>query len=158
MDASRQATPEPTLTTPPPAARVVRAEVTEAPVSVDDLAAAVEDRGAGAVVTFDGMVRDHDGGRGVRAIAYSAHPTAGDVVAQVAAEVASRPGLRAVAVVHRVGDLEIGQTALGVAVSADHRAPAFDAVRDLVEEVKKRMPVWKHQLFVDGSREWSNIA
>ena len=140
------------------AARVVRAEVTEAPVSVAQLAASVEDRGAGAVVTFDGMVRDHDGGRGVRGIAYSAHPTAGNVVAQIAAEVACRPGLRAIPVVHRVGDLEIGQTALGVAVSADHRAPAFDAVRDLVEEVKKRMPVWKHQLFDDGTREWSNIA
>ena len=140
------------------AARVVRAEVTEAPVSVAQLAASVEDRGAGAVVTFDGMVRDHDGGRGVRGIASPAPPTAGNVVAQIAAEVACRPGLRAIAVVHRVGDLEIGQTALGVAVSADHRAPAFDAVRDLVEEVKKRMPVWKHQLFDDGTREWSNIA
>lgn len=138
-------------------ARVVRAEVVLGRVSVPGLAAAVEDRAAGAVVTFDGMVRDHDRGRGVNGIVYSAHPSAEEVVARIAHEVAGRPGLRALAVVHRVGDLEVGDTALGVAVSADHRAPAFEAVGDIVEEVKKRLPVWKHQLFADGTREWSNI-
>lgn len=127
-------------------------------MSVAELAEAVEHAGAGAVVTFDGMVRNHDGGRGVIGIAYSAHPTAGQVVRQVAQEVGEREGLRAVAVVHRVGDLGIGETAFGVAVSADHRAAAFDVCRDVVEEVKKRLPVWKHQLFADGSAEWSNIA
>lgn len=139
-------------------ARVVRAEITCAPVSVAELAAAVEDRAAGAVVTFDGMVRDHDGGRSVSGVAYCAHPSAGGIVARIADEVAGRPGLRALAVVHRVGDLRVGDTALGVAVSADHRAPAFEAVREVVEEVKRLLPVWKHQLFADGAREWSNIA
>lgn len=137
---------------------ILRAEVTEEPVSVAALAREVERSGAGAVVTFDGMVRDHDSGRGVRGIAYTAHPTASDVVRQIAQEVGARPGLRALAVAHRVGDLGIGETAFAVAVSADHRAPAFDACRDVVEEVKKRLPVWKHQLFDDGTREWSNIA
>ena len=139
-------------------ARVARAGVVREPVSVSELAAAVEDRAAGAVVTFDGMVRDHDRGRGVIAIAYSAHPSADEVMAQIAREIAGRPGLRAVAVVHRTGDLGIGDTALGVAVSADHRAPAFDAVRDIVEEVKRRLPVWKRQLFADGTHEWSGCA
>lgn len=141
-----------------PSARVVRAEVTSEPVSVAELAAAVEDRAAGAVLTFDGVVRDHDGGRGVIGLTYSSHPSADEIVRAIAQEVAARPGLRAVAVVHRVGDLRIGETALGVAVSADHRAPAFDALREAVEEVKKRLPIWKHQLFEDGSKEWSNIA
>lgn len=141
-----------------PSARVVRAEVTAEPVSVAELAAAVEDRAAGAVLTFDGVVRDHDGGRGVIGLTYSSHPSADEIVRAIAQEVAARPGLRAVAVVHRVGDLRIGETALGVAVSADHRAPAFDALREAVEEVKKRLPIWKHQLFADGSKEWSNIA
>ena len=141
-----------------PSARVVRAEVTSEPVSVAELAAAVEDRAAGAVLTFDGVVRDHDGGRGVIGLTYSSHPSADEIVRTIAEEVAARPGLRAVAVVHRVGDLRIGETALGVAVSADHRAPAFDALREAVEEVKKRLPIWKHQLFADGSKEWSNIA
>lgn len=139
-------------------ARLVRAEVTPDPVRVAALAAAVEDRAAGAVVTFDGMVRDHDGGRGVTAIAYSAHPSAGRVVEEIVRGIAARPGLRAVAVVHRIGDLGIGDTALGVAVSADHRAPAFEAVRDVVEQVKERLPVWKQQVFDDGTREWSNCA
>ena len=131
-------------------ARVVRAEVVLGRVSVPGLAAAVEDRAAGAVVTFDGVVRDHDGGRNVSEITYSAHPVAGEVIARIAGDIAGRPGLRALAVVHRVGDLEVG-------AHGDHRAPAFEAVGDIVEEVKKRLPVWKHQLFADGTREWSNI-
>ena len=139
-------------------ARIVRAEVTSEPISVSELADAVGDRAAGAVLTFDGVVRDHDGGRGVIGLTYSSHPSADEIVRTIAEEVAARPGLRAVAVVHRVGDLRIGETALGVAVSADHRAPAFDALREAVEEVKKRLPIWKHQLFEDGSKEWSNIA
>lgn len=138
--------------------RIVRAEVTSEPISVSELADAVGDRAAGAVLTFDGVVRDHDGGRGVIGLTYSSHPSADEIVRTIAEEVAARPGLRAVAVVHRVGDLRIGETALGVAVSADHRAPAFDALREAVEEVKKRLPIWKHQLFEDGSKEWSNIA
>ena len=146
------------MTQPYPSAVVVRAEVTADAVSAGELAQAVEHRAAGAVVTFDGMVRDHDGGRAVTALTYQAHPSAGAVVAQIAAEVAARPGLRALAVVHRVGDLTVGQTALAVAVSADHRAPAFDAVHDLVEEVKARLPVWKHQTFADGTRQWSNLV
>ena len=139
-------------------ARVVRAEVVLGRVSVPGLAAAVEDRAAGAVVTFDGVVRDHDGGRNVSEITYSAHPVAGEVIARIAGDIAGRPGLRALAVVHRVGDLGIGETALGVAVSADHRTAAFEAARDIVEEVKRRLPVWKHQIFDDGTREWSNTA
>ena len=139
-------------------ARIVRAEVREAPVDVAELAAAVEDRAAGAVVTFDGRVRDHDAERGVKGIAYSAHPSAGEVVARIAAEAAARPGLRALAVVHRYGEPGVGQTALAVAVSADHRGPAFEAVHDIVEEIKRRLPVWKRQFFDDGSAEWSNIA
>ena len=139
-------------------ARIVRAEVCEAPVDVAELAAAVEDRAAGAVVTFDGRVRDHDAGRGVKGIAYSAHPSAGEVVARIAAEAAARPGLRALAVVHRYGELGVGQTALAVAVSADHRGPAFEAVHDIVEEIKRRLPVWKRQTFTDGSAQWSNLA
>ena len=140
------------------AARVARAGVIREPVSVPELAAAVQDRAAGAVVTFEGVVRDHDRGREVTAIAYSAHPSADEVIVRIAREAAEWPGLRAVAVVHRIGELGVGDTALGVAVSADHRAPAFEAVRDIVEEVKKRLPVWKHQLFADGTREWSGCA
>lgn len=138
-------------------ARVARAQVTAAPVEVAELAAQVQDSAAGAVVTFDGVVRDHDQGRAVRAIDYSAHPSAGDVLGQIAQSVARRPGVRAIAVVHRTGHLAVGQTALGVAVSAEHRREAFEAAGEIVEQVKERLPVWKRQSFADGERQWSNL-
>ena len=139
-------------------AAIVCSEVTTRPVSATELARQVSCAAAGAVVTFEGVVRDHDDGRGVKSITYSAHPVATDVMTQVAADVAAHPGLRALGVVHRVGDLLVGDTALAVAVSADHRAEAFAAASALVEQVKARLPVWKHQLFADGTAEWSNMA
>ncbi|MDU0349114.1 molybdenum cofactor biosynthesis protein MoaE [Actinomyces sp. MRS3W] len=140
----------------PAQARVLRAEVTSEPVKPDLLAAAVEDPAAGAVVTFTGMVRNHDGGHAVTAITYTAHPSANEVLGAIAAEVAARPGLRTIGVVHRIGELRVGETALAVAVSADHRAAAFAAASDVVEEIKRRLPIWKQQTFADGSRAWSN--
>jgi molybdopterin synthase catalytic subunit len=137
--------------------RVVRAVVTEEPLDVDEHARLVDDPAAGAVVTFAGVVRDHDGGRSVRGLEYSAHPTAGAVVAEVAAEVARRArGVRALAVSHRVGALAIGEVALACAVAADHRQEAFATCAELVDEVKRLLPVWKHQAFSDGTDEWVN--
>lgn len=148
------ATPSETATTP---ARVALAQVTETELSVTEHARLVRDAGAGAVVTFGGVVRDHDDGRSVTSLYYEGHPTAGDVLARVVAEVAAhRGGLRAVAVSHRLGALEIGDVALACAVAADHRAEAFAACAELVDEVKARLPVWKHQHFADGTDEWVN--
>ncbi|QWF81652.1 molybdenum cofactor biosynthesis protein MoaE [Amycolatopsis sp. CA-230715] len=142
---------------PGPSARIALAQVTEVPLSVDEHARLVDDRSAGAVVTFGGVVRDHDGGKSVRTLYYEGHPSAGDVLARVVAEVAGRfTGLRAVAVSHRLGALEIGDVALACAVAADHRGDAFAACADLVDEVKARLPVWKHQHFADGTDEWVN--
>lgn len=138
-------------------AEVVRAAVDARPLDVAEHAALVDRAAAGAVVTFAGVVRDHDGGRGVRGLTYSAHPTAGRIVAEIAAEVAARArGVRAVAVSHRVGRLEIGDVALACAVAADHRQEAFATCAELVEEVKRLLPVWKHQVFTDGTDEWVN--
>ena len=107
-------------------ADVLRAAVGEEPLDVAEHAALVERAAAGAVVTFAGVVRDHDGGKGVTGLTYSAHPSAGRVVAEVAADVAARAaGVRAIAVSHRVGDLGIGDVALACAVAADHRREAF---------------------------------
>ena len=140
-----------------PAAVVLRAEVSEDAVSVDELAGLVADRAAGAVVTFAGVVRDHDHGRAVAELAYEGHPSAAAVIEEVAAAVAARrAGVRAVAVSHRVGALKIGDIALACAVSADHRREAFEACADLVDQVKLRLPVWKHQIFADGTDEWVN--
>ena len=138
-------------------ARVLRAAVGEEPLDVAEHAALVEQAAAGAVVTFAGVVRDHDGGRSVRGLEYSAHPSAAAVVEQVAADVAARAtGVRAVAVSHRVGRLGIGDVALACAVAADHRREAFETCAELVEEVKRLLPVWKHQAFTDGTDEWVN--
>ncbi len=138
---------------------VLRADVGEAPLDVAELAALVDHAAAGAVVTFAGVVRDHDGGRAVRGLEYSAHPTAGKVVAQVAADVAAGAvGVRAIAASHRIGPLVIGDVALACAVAADHRKEAFAACAELVDEVKRLLPVWKHQLFADGTDEWVGSA
>ena len=111
---------------------------------------------AGAVVSFAGVVRDHDGGRGVLRLTYEAHPTAEAVLAEVAAEIAKDPTVYAVAVSHRIGELRVGDIALAAAVSTAHRADAFAACARLVDTVKARLPVWKHQHFDDGTDEWVN--
>jgi molybdopterin synthase catalytic subunit len=131
--------------------------VSAASLDVAEHAALVGDAAAGAVVTFAGVVRDHDHGRSVRTLDYEGHPSAGAVVEKVAAEVAARhAGVTAVAVSHRVGALAIGDVALACAVAAEHRREAFEACSELVDEVKAQLPVWKRQEFADGSEEWVN--
>ena len=137
---------------------VRRADVSDAPIAVEDVRALAADASAGAVVTFSGDVRDHDHGRSVARLEYEGHPTAAAVIADVAREVAERHDVIAIAVSHRIGPLQIGDSALVAAVSAAHRGEAFRACADLVDEVKHRLPVWKHQVFSDGSDEWVNCA
>ncbi|OBB48359.1 molybdenum cofactor biosynthesis protein MoaE [Mycobacterium sp. 852002-51961_SCH5331710] len=138
---------------------VLRADVSEQPIELADHEALVANASAGAVVGFAGVVRDHDGGRSVIRLEYSAHPQAPETLAEVAAQVAAEAdGVRAIAVSHRVGVLEIGDAALVAAVAADHRAAAFATCARLVDVVKERLPVWKHQFFADGSDEWVNSA
>ena len=138
--------------------RVGLARVTREPLDPAEHYAAVQDPAAGATASFSGVVRDHDHGRDVTELDYSEHPTAAAVVAEVAAEIAGRPGVIAVAVSHRVGVLRVGDIALAASVSAAHRREAFAACIDLVDEVKHRLPVWKHQKFTDGSDEWVGTA
>jgi len=138
--------------------QVRRADVSDAPIAVEDVRALAADASAGAVVTFSGDVRDHDHGRSVARLEYEGHPTAAAVIADVAREVAERHDVIAIAVSHRIGPLQIGDSALVAAVSAAHRGEAFRACADLVDEVKHRLPVWKHQVFTDGSDEWVNCA
>ncbi|TRW85593.1 molybdenum cofactor biosynthesis protein MoaE [Mycolicibacterium sp. 018/SC-01/001] len=138
---------------------IVRAELTEQPIVAAEHEALVAHHSAGAVVSFAGVVRDHDGGRSVTRLEYSAHPTAAQVLADVAAEVAAEShGVRALAVSHRVGVLQIGDAALIAVVAADHRGEAFQTCARLVDRVKEALPVWKHQFFVDGTDQWVNSA
>jgi len=148
---------------------IVNAVLSAEPISVEQAIAAVESDTAGAVVSFSGVVRNHDGGKPVERLSYSAHPTAhqvmADVVAQLVAEhagdavgasVTVPPGGDPVRIwaAHRVGMLEIGDPALVCAVSASHRGQAFEVCSELVDRIKAQVPIWKEQFFSDGSVEW----
>lgn len=147
----------PAVAAPSGIGEVLRAVVTEEPLDVEEHARLVSRSTTGAVVTFSGLVRDHDGGRTVRVLEYSGHPIADDVIARVAAQIAAtHPAVQALAVSHRIGVLAIGDSALACAVSAAHRRDAFDACAALVDEVKLQLPIWKRQEFANGSQEWVN--
>ncbi|MFJ3386001.1 MULTISPECIES: molybdenum cofactor biosynthesis protein MoaE [unclassified Curtobacterium] len=134
--------------------RVMLADVVDRPITIDQVSAVVATDQDGAVVTFAGVVRDHDGGKGVTALEYERHPSAAEVITEVAATIAEdHPGVR-IAVLHRVGELVVGDVALAAAVSSAHRAEAFVACAALIDLVKERVPIWKHQRFTDGSDEW----
>ncbi|MGF1646495.1 MAG: molybdenum cofactor biosynthesis protein MoaE [Kineosporiaceae bacterium] len=140
--------------------RVLRAAVGNDPVSAEALAALVASPAAGAVVTFAGTVRDHDTpGRGpVTRLEYEAHPAAADVMTRVCGEIADEHPACRIAVEHRIGRLAVGEVAVAVGVAAAHRREAFAAAEALVERVKTRLPVWKHQVFADGSDEWVGLG
>ncbi|ADP78851.1 molybdenum cofactor biosynthesis protein MoaE [Pseudofrankia inefficax] len=161
---------------------LVVAALRDAPLSVDECLAAVALPEAGGTALFIGTVRDHDGGKSVVELEYSAHPSAEQTMAAVAREVAdglvpetaawagspAQPhrhegahahgaaplGLLAVAVHHRTGLLTIGDIAVVAAASAAHRAEAFVACRQLIDQIKTRVPIWKRQMFADGTSEW----
>jgi len=133
-------------------------EVGEGPLDAVGLERLVHDPRAGAVVSFSGNVRDHDHGRSVAELTYEGHPTAEAVLMEVAKEIDGRFDLVALAVAHRVGPIRIGEAALVAAVATAHREEAFAACQALVDLVKERLPVWKHQVFADGTDEWVNCA
>jgi molybdopterin synthase catalytic subunit len=160
---------------------VVHAVLSAEPISVEQAIAAVESDTAGAVVSFSGVVRNHDGGKQVSRLSYSAHPTAhqvmADVVAGLVAEHSAPAGGQTpdgspddggagaegageqqqpvrIWAAHRIGMLEIGDPALVCAVSAAHRGQAFEVCAELVDRIKARVPIWKEQFFVDGTVEW----
>lgn len=124
------------------------------PLSVAEVLAAVEDPGAGGVVSFTGLVRASDGGRAVTTLEYSAHPTAVELMRTVVARIRATPGVVQVAALHRVGLLAVGDVAVVVAASAAHRDEAFVACRRLIDEIKAEVPIWKHQVFTDGTEQW----
>ncbi|MFG1809384.1 molybdenum cofactor biosynthesis protein MoaE [Streptomyces sp. NPDC049040] len=130
--------------------------VRETPLSLDEVFAAVGDDAAGGTTLFVGTVRDHDGHSGatVTGLSYSAHPSAEQELRRVAEKVAADFPVRALAAVHRVGDLRVGDLAVIVAVSGPHRGEAFAASRRLIDDLKNEVPIWKHQTFDDGTEEW----
>jgi molybdopterin synthase catalytic subunit len=123
-------------------------------LSVDEVRAAVSGPGVGGIALFVGTVRESDHDRSVSGLSYSAHPSAVAELRRAAEMIAEKFPVLGVAAVHRVGDLEIGDLAVVVAVACPHRAEAFDACRELIDVVKSSVPIWKHQRFADGTSEW----
>ncbi len=132
--------------------------IRETDLSVDEVRAAVADPSAGGVVLFVGTVRDNDADRGVTALSYTAHPSAEAELRRVARDIVAKYDVIAVAAVHRVGDLAVGDLAVVVGVACAHRAEAFHACHALIDELKASAPIWKHQRFTDGSDEWVGSA
>lgn len=128
--------------------------VRSTPLSVDEVLAAVRDPAAGGVVVFIGTVREQDADRPVSGLNYSAHPSATERLRTVAEKVAAGHPVLRLAAVHRDGDLAVGDLAVVVAVATAHRAEAFAAARELIDEIKAEVPIWKHQVFSDGGEEW----
>jgi molybdopterin synthase catalytic subunit len=129
-------------------------DLREDPLDVAEVVAALDDDTSGGLTLFVGRVRDHDGGKGVTGLDYSAHPTALAKLHEVCARVAEEYDVHGVAAVHRTGSLAIGDVAVVVATASAHRGQAFDASRALIDTLKAEVPIWKHQRFTDGTDEW----
>ena len=134
---------------------MIRAVVQDDPISTDTVLAHVGSEEDGAVLLFLGVVRNHADGRPVRGMHYDAYRSmAQAVLREIAGEAAERLGTDRLSVVHRTGDLEIGEVSVAIAVSSPHRAEAYDASRYVIEEIKKRLPVWKKEHYTDGDARW----
>jgi len=129
-------------------------DIRETPLDVTEVLAALDDDASGGVTLFVSRVRDHDGGKGVTGLDYQAHPSALARLADVAEKVAADHGVAGLAAVHRTGHLDIGDIAVIVATASGHRGEAFAASRDLIDTLKAEVPIWKHQVFTDGTDEW----
>ncbi|NYE96726.1 molybdopterin synthase catalytic subunit [Psychromicrobium silvestre] len=131
------------------------------PISLDRALQAVEAADCGAVVGFSGVVRNHDGGKDVSSLSYTAHPSAETVLTalleEIVAEYAPEDGRLRIWAEHRLGDLKIGDPALVCAVAAAHRGLAFEVCSTLVDRIKAQVPIWKEQFFTDGTVEWVGI-
>ena len=136
-----------------------RSGVVDHAIDVAAIMAEVSAGGNGAIATFLGTVRNTSGGRAVNGISYSAYTGMAnrEMDAIVREAVAISTGVQIVAV-HRVGDLQVGDVCVAIAVGHAHRGPAFDACRYVIEEIKKRVPIWKRERYADGSAEWVNAC
>jgi len=134
---------------------VVHAEIVRHPIEPDAILERVGCDRDGAVLLFLGVVRDHADGRSVTGMRYDAYEEmAGDVVRAIASEASERFGTDGIAVTHRVGELSVGDVSVAIAVSTPHRAEAYDASRWVIEEIKRRLPIWKKERYVEGDDAW----
>jgi molybdopterin synthase catalytic subunit len=129
-------------------------DIRDTELSSDEVLAAIADPAAGGTALFIGTVRNHDHERPVDALGYEAHPEAVKQLREVAERVCAGHAVIALAAVHRTGPLRIGDAAVIVGVAAAHREAAFAACRQLIDDLKAEVPIWKHQHFTDGASEW----
>lgn len=129
--------------------------ITQEPISPEKFFSFTPDKSCGALAFFVGIVRNHDRGRPVRRLYYDCYSSMADRVIGILVQAAkTRWPLDEIHVLHRIGDLEIGEAAVAIAVSSAHRDEAFRACRYLIEEIKKKVPIWKKEIFEDGTSEW----
>jgi molybdopterin synthase catalytic subunit len=133
----------------------IRFSLVSQAIDIASLAAELRDPAAGAVVTFDGRVRNHNAGQAVSGLEYQAYPVLAIATGQrILEEEAARHGILAAQAAHRTGPLEIGEAAVWVGVASAHRGPAFDAARAIMERLKYELPIWKKETYADGHSEW----
>lgn len=133
----------------------MRTALVDRPIDAAALTAEVARTANGATVLFVGTVRDMNAGRAVTGMEYAAYRSMAErELGDIAGEAAARFGTMDIVVEHRLGQLALGDASVAVAVAHPHRAPAFDAARYIVEQLKQRVPIWKLELYVDGTREW----
>ncbi len=135
-------------------------DIVAVPFDMNALVTAVAEPGSGALVTFVGYVRERsDDGRAVTGLEYEAHrDLALAELRAVGADAAARHAISRIAIVHRIGELTLGEAAVGIAVSAPHRAAAFDACEFAIDELKRRVPIWKKERYADGDASWRENA
>jgi len=132
-----------------------RVRLVRQPISADTLLAGVASDAHGAAALFLGTVRDVNGGRPVSGLEYSAYePMAEREMARIVDEACAAFGVERIVLEHRLGALALGEVSVGVAVAHAHRAPALDAMRFVIEELKRRVPIWKREHYLGGTREW----
>lgn len=130
-------------------------KITADPIDVTELMHRVRGDEDGAVIVFTGVVRNHDSGRPVEGLRYEAYETmAVGMLEKICAEVRDRFEIGDLAVVHRVGDLAIGEVSVAIAVAAPHRDAAYRASREVIERLKREVPIWKRERYVGGREEW----
>jgi len=128
--------------------------ISREPVDLPRLLAAVESPEIGGIATFTGLVRNHHQGRGVEGLEYSAYePMAEQELRAILSEAEARWAVK-LAATHRIGALSIGDVAVAIAAAGAHRGEAFEACRYVIEEVKRRVPIWKRERYVDGTEAW----
>ena len=134
---------------------MIRTAIVEHPIDLAALLAEVSDVATGATLLFVGTVRDVNDGRPVTGIEYRAYVAMAErELRDIANEVAARFDVPRLVAEHRVGTLGLGEASVAIALAHPHRGPAYDASRALIEELKRRLPVWKLEHYVDGTREW----